>query len=226
MKYIAYYRVSTKKQGASGLGLEAQKSTILNYIKPNDDVIYEEYTEIESGKVNNRPQLTKALDMCRLTGATLIVAKLDRLSRDQLFLSQFIAGDIPFVIADFPQANAFTLQIFAAQAEYERKLISERTKAALARSEKPKGIKGSENLKNRKEGQENSLLARQDKSSKYSEIIKPIINEYVKKGLSLSGIAAALNSRDIKTIRGKEWDATRIKRILLTNKVFNDKVAL
>ena len=145
-KFVSYVRVSTKRQGDSGLGLSAQRESIDTYLNGGNWELIEEFTEVESGKVDSRPQLLAALDLCDKTGATLIVAKLDRLSRDSAFLNNLMKSDINFIIADFPSANPFMLRVFAALAEYERELISQRTKAALAKSVKVKGAKGIVNL--------------------------------------------------------------------------------
>lgn len=128
MKYVSYYRVSTQKQGNSGLGLDAQKSAVLNYLK--GDIPIEEFVDIESGtkKGNDRKGLKDALNYCKENKAKLIIAKLDRLSRNVSFISQIMESDVEFVVTDLPQANRFTIQIFAALAEQEARFISERIK--------------------------------------------------------------------------------------------------
>ena len=128
-KYIAYLRQSTKKQENSGLGVEAQREIIKNYLK--DKKLIAEYLETESGKKSERPKLTEAIGMCRKTGATLIVAKLDRLSRNVAFTSRFLESDVEIVFCDFPQANKLVLHIISSIAEYEANLISVRTKQSL-----------------------------------------------------------------------------------------------
>ena len=138
MKYVVYYRVSTKKQGLSGLGLEAQRTIVENYIKGNK--VINEFTEIETGKSANRPQLNKALQACKENNATLIVAKLDRLARNLHFVTSLQAANIDFLCCDMPTANRLTIHIIAAIAENEAQLISQRTKAALAEKKK-QGIK-------------------------------------------------------------------------------------
>ena len=136
MKYIAYYRVSTIKQGISGLGLNAQKDIVLKYINQNNGILINSYTEIESGKKNNRPQLLSALEECRKNNYILIVAKLDRLSRSVNFISALTDTNVDFVCCDFPSANKFTIHLFASVAQYERELISVRTKKALEEKKK------------------------------------------------------------------------------------------
>lgn len=129
--FIAYLRLSTRKQNLSGLGEAAQKEAVRRFVGVKDTLLAT-YTEIESGKNCNRPQLRAALDRCRLTGATLLVAKWDRLSRNVAFLSRLMESDVPLVAADNPHATRFTLHILAAVAEHEADAISKRTKAALA----------------------------------------------------------------------------------------------
>lgn len=139
-KFISYCRVSTVKQGASGLGLEAQQATIARYLNGGSWELLDEFVEIESGKKDDRPELAKALHHCRMTGATLVIAKLDRLSRDLHFISSLQKAGVEFVACDMPSANKFTVHIFAALAEHEREMISQRTKAALA-ALKARGVK-------------------------------------------------------------------------------------
>jgi DNA invertase Pin-like site-specific DNA recombinase len=131
-KAVAYYRVSTAKQGASGLGLEAQKESVRGYLKGGSWSIVDEVTEIESGKNNDRPALATALALCRVHGATLIIAKLDRLARNVHFVSGLMESGVEFTAVDFPQANKLTVHILAAVAEWEAAMISQRTKVALA----------------------------------------------------------------------------------------------
>ena len=132
-KHVAYYRVSTAKQGRSGLGLEAQQAAVRDFLNGGVWELTGEVIEVESGKrADNRPQLQEALRLCRTTGATLVVAKLDRLSRDAAFLMQLQNAGVSFVAADMPGANSFTVGVMALVAQQEREAISARTKAALA----------------------------------------------------------------------------------------------
>lgn len=132
--YVIYYRVSTKKQGLSGLGLEAQKTIVENYIKGNP--VIAKFTEIETGKSANRPQLNKALECCKLNNATLVVANLSRLARSLHFVTSLQNSGVDFIACDMPTANRLTIHIIAAIAENEALLISQRTKAALAEKKK------------------------------------------------------------------------------------------
>lgn len=130
-KFITYYRVSTQKQGRSGLGLESQKTMCESYINSINGIEVNSFIEVKSGKENNRPELNKAINECKLTGATLLVAKLDRLSREVEFIFNLRNSKIDFVCSDMPDFNTLTLGIFATIAQYERELISDRTKKAL-----------------------------------------------------------------------------------------------
>jgi DNA invertase Pin-like site-specific DNA recombinase len=138
--FVAYFRVSTARQGRSGLGLEAQRSAVLDYLNGGRWDLKADFTEVESGSHDERPELARALAACRVYGAKLIVAKLDRLSRDARFLMNLKAAGVRFVIADMPEANELTVDLFSVLAEHERRVISERTKAALAAA-KRRGVK-------------------------------------------------------------------------------------
>src|SRR5579864_6108496 len=137
---VAYYRVSTKKQGRSGLGLEAQQRAVRDHLQRTDRKLIAEMTEVESGKNPDRPKLAEALQLCRLTGAKLVVARLDRLARNVAFVSRIMEAGADFEAVDFPQANRFTIHILAAVAEYEAKLKSERIRAGIAVA-KSRGVK-------------------------------------------------------------------------------------
>src|SRR3954447_394199 len=134
-RFVAYYRVSTQKQGQSGLGLEAQRKAVADYLNGGGWQLVGEFTEVESGKRNDREELAKALAACRRTGAKLVIAKLDRLSRDAAFLLSLRDAGVEFVAADMPDANRLTVGIMALMAEHEAELVSQRPKAALAAAE-------------------------------------------------------------------------------------------
>src|SRR3954451_9342827 len=129
--FVAYYRVSTERQGKSRLGLEAQQEAVRQYLNGGSWSLVAEVVEVESGKRNDRPKLAEALRLCRLHKATLVIAKLDRLARNVAFVSSLMESGVEFTAVDFPQANRLTIHILAAVAEHEAKMISERTRAAL-----------------------------------------------------------------------------------------------
>jgi len=218
-KFVSYCRVSTAKQGTSGLGLEAQQEAIRRYLNGGSWEVLAEFVEVESGKKDDRPELTRALKHCQMTGATLVIAKLDRLSRDLHFISSLQKAGIEFVACDMPSANKFTIHIFAALAEHEREMISQRTKAALA-ALKARGVKlgKPENLSQAAadKGTANASAARTAKADEFAAQVGPMVQEYKSKGMSLNGIAAELNARSILTARGKTgaWTPTAVKNLL------------
>jgi len=220
MEYVAYYRVSTEKQGRSGLGVAAQRKSVGDFIQSRGGRLLAEFTEVESGKDNDREKLKEAMHHCDLTGATLIIAKLDRLSRNAAFLLTLRDSGVRFIAADMPDANEVTVGIMAVIAQEERKAISKRTKAALAAA-KAKGVKlgnpnGAAHL--RSNAMENSQLAREAVSKKADEFalkLSPVIEQITSSGISsLRGLASELNRRGIKTARGKEWTATAVKNLM------------
>lgn len=217
-RHVAYYRVSTAKQGRSGLGLEAQQSAVRGYLNGGSWDLIGEAVEIESGKrADNRPQLQEALRLCRTTGATLIVAKLDRLSRDAAFLMQLQNSGVSFVAADMPGANSFSVGVMALVAQQEREAISTRTKAALAAA-KARGV----SLGGRRSHTLPSHAAAAISANVRSEIAKRrtldvlVSVEQAKQNgaVSLRMIAAALTASGVKTPRGGAWSAAQVKRVL------------
>jgi DNA invertase Pin-like site-specific DNA recombinase len=212
--FICYYRVSTQRQGRSGLGLDAQKKAVREYLNGGDWKIKGEFTEVESGKRADRPQLAAALAACRPHGAKLIIAKLDRLARNVAFVSNLMEAGVDFVAVDFPQANRLTVHILAAVAEHEAKMISERTKAALAAA-KARGVKlGGDHgarltQKARQAGWEARIARADAKAADYA----PMIAELRGAGTtSLRGIAAELNNRGIPTATGTgTWQAAQVR---------------
>lgn len=217
-KFIAYLRVSTDKQGATGHGIEAQRGAITSYLNGGQWELLQELVEVESGKNNNRPKLKEALELCRLTGATLIIAKLDRLSRDPDFIGTMMKSEVDFIACDMPEANRFTIRIMAALAEKERELISQRTKDAL-KAAKVRGVilgKNNLTLEGTAKGITASRMTRQRKADSFASSILPIISECKSRGMSLRGIASELNSRNILTARGLtgSWTANGVKKVL------------
>lgn len=217
MKFIAYYRVSTSKQGLSGLGLEAQQKSVADYLVGRGGDLIAEYTEVQSGSKNDRPELHKALRQCRLTGATLLIAKLDRLSRNRRFLMELADSSINFIAVDMPEANNFTVGLLACLADYERQLISERTRAALAAA-KARGVKlgnpGLDKVRNTDTTAANE--ARITKAQEHQAEVRQVIGEIQEESgaMSLRQIAAQLNEAGYRTSRGGKWHPTSVSRII------------
>ena len=211
--YIAYVRVSTAEQGRSGLGLEAQHAAINRFVKADDKILAPVYMEIESGKRADRPELTKALAHCRLTGATLLVAKMDRLARNVAFVSQLMETQVPFVACDQPYASRLTIHILAAVDEDERKRISDRTKAALAQAKANGKVLGG--FKGVHVDHTLGLKARKDAAQDFGSKVRPVIEGIRAQGVaSLSGVARALNEQGIRTRRGGAWSAVQVQRVM------------
>ena len=214
-KFVAYYRVSTERQGRSGLGLEAQQAAVRGFTKGGE--IVAEVIEIESGKRNDRPKLAEALRLCRLHKAMLVIAKLDRLARNVHFVSSLMESGIEFVAVDFPQANRLTVHIMAAVAEHEAAMISARTKAALAAA-KARGVKLGGDRGNIRaiaaEGRRTASQRRAANADRRAADVAPVILELKAAGTSLRGIAAALVARGIPTPQGGVWSAVQVSRIL------------
>jgi len=216
-KFVAYYRVSTDKQGTSGLGLAAQRDLVNTFLNGGKWDIIGEYTEIESGtrkKLKDRPCLTAALDLAKKQKATLVVAKLDRLARDVQFISTLLNGKVPFVCADMPEADKTFLQMMAVFAEYEAKRISQRTSEAL-QALKRKGVKlGS---KSPEIGSAAGLEVIQQRADAYANRVAPIVNDIVRKtgASTLRDIATALTARGIETPRGNAtWHPSQVSLLL------------
>jgi DNA invertase Pin-like site-specific DNA recombinase len=216
-KWISYLRVSTSRQGRSGLGLEAQQKAVEDFLNGGNWRVVKEFVEVESGKNAERPVLAEAIRACRLYGAKLVIAKIDRLSRDAHFLLGLEKAGVDFIAADMPNANRLTVGIMAMIAEEERRMISTRTKAALAAA-KRRGVK----LGGYREGAELTQKARKAGNESNARIaaeraadIAPVVAELQAAGAkSLRAIAAGLNERGIPTVRGGAWSATQIMRVL------------
>ena len=216
-KFVSYLRVSTAKQGASGLGMEAQRGAVTDYLNGGHWTVLEEFVEVESGKVDTRPKLAEAMALCRLHGATLVIAKLDRLSRDAHFLLGLQKAGVRFVAADMPEANEMVVGIMAVVAQAERKMISTRTKAALAAA-KVRGTKLGGDRGNLAEvgaaGRAKGTLARQEKAKARAGDLAPILASLRAEGFTtLRSLADALNARGIPTARGGTWSAVQVQRI-------------
>jgi len=217
-RFIAYYRVSTARQGRSGLGLDAQREAVLGYLNGGNWKLVEEITEVESGKRNDRPQLARALAACRIHNATLIIAKLDRLARNVEFIARLMNSGVEFVAVDMPTANKLTVHILAAMAEHEREMISARTKAALAQA-KARGAKLGGDRGNLPglagKGSKASAVARSEAAAKRADDLAAVIADLRAHGAaSLRALADGLNAREISAPRGGQWSAVQVQRVM------------
>ena len=211
-KFVSYLRVSTQRQGQSGLGLEAQRAAVAEWLNGGDWTLVEEHVEIESGKRDdNRPALAKAFEACRVYNAKLVIAKLDRLSRDAHFLLGLQKAGVEFVAVDMPQANRLTVGIMALVAEQEREAISQRTKAALAAAKargtklgKPKGTP----VQRSEVGRANGAKANAANAQAFAERLRPALDQLA--GLSANAAAQELNRRGYATARDGVWSATQV----------------
>ena len=212
MKFVAYYRVSTDRQGMSGLGLDAQRQAVATHIGQAELVA--EFTEVESGRKNDREQLALALSLAKRTKSMLVIAKLDRLARNVHFISGLLESGVPFVCADMPEADRTFLQMMAVFAEWEARKISERTKAALAQV-KAKGRKlGSPTPQI---GSAIGVAKVQAKADKYADRIGPVVREILAKtgATTLRDIAEVLMARGIDTPRGGcMWNPSQVSNLL------------
>jgi DNA invertase Pin-like site-specific DNA recombinase len=220
-KFVSYLRVSTARQGISGLGLEAQRESVASYLNGGRWNLVKEVVEVESGKRNDRPAIAEALRLCRLHRATLIIAKLDRLARNVHFISSLMESGVEFVAVDFPQANRLTVHILAAVAEHEASMISARTKAALgaakARGVRLGGLRGSRERMGRiaRKGNAASVTVRHAATAKRNEDLLPVIADIRAAGFSSpQRIADELNARGITAARGGAWSPVQVRRIL------------
>jgi DNA invertase Pin-like site-specific DNA recombinase len=219
MKAVTYYRVSTSSQARSGLGLDAQRVAVAQYCGGRDCDVVGEFTEVESGKLDTRPELAKALHLAKITGATLVVAKLDRLSRNVAFLAALQDSGARFLAADMPEANELTVHIMAAVAQAERKAISRRTKEALAAA-KARGAKlgnpnGAAALVKANKGNDASVTVICNGAARFAADLAPIVAAIVVAGhTSLRAIAAELNRCGIVTRRSGDWHPATVCDLL------------
>ena len=217
MKAIAYIRVSTQQQGKSGLGVDAQRQAIKQFAEAESIELTNEFVEIESGKgsdaLEQRPELSKALQMAKKLDAYIVVAKLDRLSRNVHFISGLMSQGVPFVTVELGMnTDPFMLHIFAALAEKERELISQRTKEAL-QAAKARGIRLG-NRTNLDEARAKGGRTIRTNADEFAQRVYPLIQMYQQQGLSLRGIAEQLNKRGEQTARGGKWQAVQISAII------------
>lgn len=223
IQYIAYLRVSTQKQGFSGLGLEAQKEIIQNFLYDKNPIT--EYIEVESGRKTDkgRPKLKEALEVCRKTGAKLIVAKLDRLARNVAFLSQLLESDVDIVFCDFPQANKMVLHILAAISQYEAELVATRTKQALAAKKARGAVLGNpdhllENLDSAiaKSVETNKRKAEENPNNKRAAAMLKVL---AKEGKTLQEMADYLNEQGFTTSKGYKFTRSAVLVLLKRNNI-------
>ena len=204
--FVAYYRVSTARQGISGLGIEAQRAATSTFLAANGGKLLKEFTEVESGKKNLRPELKSSIKMCRKIGATLLIAKLDRLARNVAFIANLLESGVRFIAVDMPNADRFMMHVYAAMAEEEGRRISERTRAALA-SAKARGIKLGANgvvlAAKHKAAAENRALAIED-------TLRGLIRT---DGLTFRQAAERMNAMRVPTAGGKGWHSTSVFRV-------------
>jgi DNA invertase Pin-like site-specific DNA recombinase len=211
-KIVSYIRVSTHRQGESGLGLEAQKVAVTEYVDLIDANLVAEFVEIESGRKSDkdRPQLAAALATCKQQKAILIVAKLDRLARNVHFISGLMESKVKFLALDMPEANELTLHLMAAFAEHESKRISERTKAALAIAKsrgKKLGVSGKINIRS-------NIEQRREKSMKFARSLAGIFQGFKLREISQRKMVEELNELQIRTINGRSWSLIQVQRVI------------
>lgn len=223
IQYVAYLRVSTQKQGYSGLGLEAQREIIQNFLYDKNPIA--EYIEVESGRKTDigRPKLKEALEVCRKTGAKLIVAKLDRLARNVAFLSQLLESDVDIVFCDFPQANKMVLHILAAISQYEAELVATRTKQALAAKKARGAVLGNpdhllENLDSAiaKSVETNKRKAEENPNNKRAAAMLKVL---AKEGKTLQEMADYLNEQGFTTSKGYKFTRSAVLVLLKRNNI-------
>jgi DNA invertase Pin-like site-specific DNA recombinase len=217
-KFVAYYRVSTQAQGRSGLGLDAQRQAVQDYLNGGRWKLIAEHTEVETGKRNDRPELLKALAACRVHGATLVVAKIDRLSRNAAFLLTLRDAGVEFVAVDMPDANRMTVGIMACVAEHEREAISARTKAALDAARR-RGVQLGNpahlDQSARRLGTIASGRVRRARAVQRAADLAPTIAELRRSGASsLRALAEGLNRQCVPATRGGPWTAAQVRRLL------------
>lgn len=209
-RFVAYFRVSTAKQGGHGLGMGAQREIVARFVEQSQGVVVAEFVEVESGKRNDRPQLAAALATAKKYGATLLVGKLDRLARNVGFVARLIESGANFKAADCPNADKTMLQMLSVMAEWERDQISKRTSAALQEAKK-RGVKlGTTIRDNNGMGRVTQATAAARRAESLAGVVLPLHS----KGMSMAGIARTLTERQISTPRGGSWTAVQVSRLL------------
>ena len=216
---VSYIRVSTEKQGRSGLGVEAQRAAIASFVAANGCELVGEHLEVETGKgsdaLDRRPELGRALALARKAKGAVVVAKLDRLSRDVHFVSGLMAHRVPFIVAELgADADPFMLHIYAALAEKERNLIAERTRVALAAKKAGGTVLG--NRTNLAVASARGADANRVAADAFASNVLPVVKEIQAAGVTTHrALAIALNARGVRTARGGEWHATTVRNLLM-----------
>jgi DNA invertase Pin-like site-specific DNA recombinase len=221
MDYAAYYRVSTERQGRSGLGLEAQRMAVQQFLIGSQGNLVAEYTEIETGRRRDRPQLQLALDLCAKRRTCLVIAKLDRLARNVAFVSALLESRVRFVAADMPEADLSFLQMSAVFGEWEARRIGERTKAALAAAKARGALLGWGNPARHSEqlvASSKGTQAIRERAARFAANVLPLVESIQRSGITtLCGVSEALNARGVRTARGGQWHPTTVRNLLLTS---------
>jgi DNA invertase Pin-like site-specific DNA recombinase len=219
-KVIAYYRASTARQGRTGHGIDAQRAAVERYLSGGRWSLLGEFVEVESGKkAHNRPKLQEAMHLAKVTGATLVIAKFDRLSRNAAFLMALKDTGVNFVAADMPDANTMTIGVMAVIAQHEREMISLRTKEALAAA-KRRGVQlgnpnGAEALRRARKGNRAALRVIQARADMHAENLRPVVEGLMAAGATtLAAIAAELNQQGMLTPRGGQWHKSSVRNLL------------
>jgi DNA invertase Pin-like site-specific DNA recombinase len=217
-RYVTYYRVSTVQQGQFGFSIEAQRAAVQDYIAAHPGLIITEFSEVMSGRKDNRPELAKALSMCRIARAVLVIARLDRLSRNVEMIARLMESKLEFVAVDFPHANRFTIHILAAVAEYESRLISERMKQVIA-ARRERGAKvghSAGGLPRRFPPgcQDASALVRQARSEARAQDLAPLVWKAIGEGKSMTLIAAEFNESGVAPLQRAPWTKNSIWRVV------------
>lgn len=217
MRFVTYLRVSTDRQGRSGLGLEAQRKAVADHVAGKGEIAAE-FVEVETGRKNDRPQLVRALAEAKRIGAILLIAKLDRLARNVAFIANLLEGGVEIAAADMPEANRFLLHVMAAVAEHEARMISDRTRAALAAA-KERGTALGWAIPSRAEEQRQAARKGAErntrKADQHAAEILPIIQQMSARGASLRMVAVELNARKVRTARGGRWHPATVRNMLI-----------
>lgn len=212
-KFVAYFRVSTQKQGVNGLGMDAQKETVRQFLSSGGALVGE-FVEVETGKGSNalakRPQLAAALAVCKKTGAKLLIAKLDRLARNVHFVSGLMESKVRFVACDMPEANDLTIHVMAAFAEHEAKRISQRTKEGLAAAKARGVVLGSAGAGNLRR----HVSERRELACENARRLVPVLEGFKAQGFTQRRMVDALNSSGITTAKGGRWSLVQLQRVL------------